>query len=105
MVATTKKEAQFAVRLKEIEERLNNTHAGPWKAVSGGSKVFCPDISTPDEPYYSRAEDDCILDANGVEVLGVSEWIRVEWEDLEFMAEARSDVEFLLTELKKRLEK
>lgn len=55
----------------------------------------------PGEPYFSKAEDDCILGPNDEEVLGVSEWIRVKSADLEFMANARQDIEDLLKEIEK----
>lgn len=95
---------RLVMRLDEIRERLNKTtKSGPWKAVKCGSPVLKPDLSKPGNPYYSRAEDDCILDKNDEEVLGCSEWMRVEWNDLEFMARAKSDIEFLVVEFEKLL--
>jgi len=93
---------RIIMRLAAIEKRLNKTtKPAPWKAVKGGTRVFVPELSSPDKPYYSSATDDGIIDSNEEEVLGTSEWLRVEWADLSFMAEARSDIEFLLAELKR----
>jgi hypothetical protein len=97
---------ELVMRLNQIEESLKSTtKPGPWKAAKAGTRVYVPELSKPGEPYYSKAEDDCILAANEESVLGSTEWLLVRFEDLSFMANAKADVEFLLNELRKRLEK
>ena len=88
-------------RLMEIENRAKAARPGPWKAAEAGSNVLDPELSKPGAPYYWKSEDDCILDQNEEEVLGCSEWMRVDWVDLEFMAHAREDIDFLLAEIKR----
>lgn len=84
-----------------IKTRLAAAHRGPWRAATARSDVLSESLSKPGEPYFTTAEDDCILGPNGEEVLGCSEWIRVEWVDLEFMAHARKDIEDLLAEVER----
>lgn len=50
----------------------------PWKVLDGGEKLkvnLFPKNSPP-IPYEKTAEDTCIVDADGFEVVGCSEWIR-----------------------------
>jgi len=84
-------------RLMEIENRSKAARPGPWKAAKAGTRV----LIYHDKPWYSEAEDDCIIDNNDEEVIGSSEWMRVDWVDLEFMANARADIDFLLAEIKR----
>lgn len=87
--------------IEAIKRRLEAAHKGPWRAVRAGSKVITNFSLSPDKQWVSYAEDDCIIGPDGEEVLGSSEWIRVEWDDLEFMAHARQDVFDLLTEVER----
>ena len=47
-----------------------NKHPRPWRIAKAGENI--PDT----DGYIGTAEDDCIVDANGFEVIGCSEWIR-----------------------------
>lgn len=85
------------IDLESIQERLKKASEGPWKAVEAGSIVINPHIETPHDK--SECEDDSILREDNTEVLGTSEWLRCEWDDLEFMAHARKDVEDLLKQV------
>lgn len=87
------------MNIEAIKRRLEAAHRGPWKAAKAGSPVLNESLSKPGAPYFSSAEDDCILGPNGEEVIGCSEWMRVEWADLEFMAHARQDIADLLAEI------
>ena len=85
-----------------IKARMAAASTGPWRAAKSGTAVLQPDIKTADGmPYFSKAEDDCILGPDGAEILGCSEWIRVDYSDLEFMAHARQDIQDLLDELER----
>ena len=87
-------------RIKEIKSRLSSvTVKGKWWAVKSNSNVLIPHLCKDNVPYYSQAEDDSILGDDGREVLGCSEWLRCDWKDLEFMAHAKEDIEFLLSEI------
>ena len=48
------------------------------------------------EYFQSVCEDDCIVDANGVEVLGCSEWLRVDWDVLVFLANSPEVIKNLI---------
>ena len=80
--------------LEPIKKRLSLTTPGPWKAVPVGSNC-----KNPRTQKFSKAEDDCILTDDNIEILGCSEWIRVEWNDLDFMASAKTDIELLIQEI------
>jgi hypothetical protein len=82
--------------LSEIKARVAQSTPGPWHPAKAGSKVWDESVD-----YTSEAEDDSILDEKNREILGSSEWIRVKWEDLEFMAHARDDVEKLIAEVER----
>lgn len=45
-------------------------HPAPWRVVEAGGAV----VNSISATY--KAEDDCIVDANGAEVIGTSEWLR-----------------------------
>lgn len=85
--------------IEAIKRRLESTHPGPWQAAKSGAPVLQRNLSKPGAPYFSGAEDDCILGPDGEEVIGCSEWMRVCWADLEFMAHARQDIADLLVEI------
>lgn len=54
-------------------------HPTPWRVVQAGERVIrCG--------YTGHAEDTCIADANNVEVIGCSEWIRGE-ESFQFIVD------------------
>jgi hypothetical protein len=96
-------EQQIAKRLGEIEKRLSKTTPGHWKAAPKDSKYVSKfSVSGVVHSQERTAEDNCILRVKGnTEVLGCSEWLRAKWADLDFMAEAKSDIEFLLREVKR----
>ena len=96
-------EDKVSKRLEEIESRLNKTTAGHWKAAPKDSTYrYKTSVSGTVHINESTAEDDCILRVkDNIEVLGCSEWMRVKWADLDFMAESKSDIEFLLSEVKR----
>jgi hypothetical protein len=50
-------------------------HPAPWRVLTGGDLVA-----------VDRFSDDCIVDANGAEVIGSSEWMHGE-ENLPFIVE------------------
>jgi len=81
--------------VEEIKARLAAASKGPWYAAKVGSQVGKPYLRGSQE-YITKAEDDCILDADNNEILGCSEWMRVDWKNLEFMAHARQDIEDLI---------
>ena len=83
---------------KHIEDRLKEATKGPWHVVEAGGAVV---VSHRQSTRTYNAEDDCIVDSAGREVLGVSEWIRVNESDLNFMAHAKQDVQDLLEEIKR----
>lgn len=87
--------------IEAIKRRLDAAHRGPWKAAKSGSPVLNERLSTHGSQYFSEAEDDCILGPDGEEVIGCSEWMRVDWADLEFMAHARQDIADLLSEIER----
>lgn len=57
--------------------RILNQHPTPWKWVEAGNiiKIRAPHQDLF-EDFVQVAEDDCIVDASGFEVIGSSEWIR-----------------------------
>lgn len=83
-----------------IKSRLAATHKGPWRVAEAGAEVLQLGFEQA-EPCFDTAEDDCIVGPDGEEVLGCSEWLRVEREDLEFMAHARQDIEDLVGEVER----
>lgn len=85
--------------IEAIKRRLEAAHRGPWRVAKSGEPVLQENLSKPGATYFSSAEDNCIVGPDGEEVLGCSEWIRVELADLEFMANARRDVADLLAEI------
>ena len=89
------------MKIKEIEKRLNKASKGPWQVAKGGDKVYHPDVLIDNKPYFTNAEDVCILDYEKKEIICSSEWMRVKQEDLKFMAHARQDIEDLLNEIYK----
>jgi len=76
--------------IEEIKARLAAASKGPWHATRAASQVIRR-FKWVSQDYI--AEDDCILDGDNNEILGCSEWMRVDWENLEFMAHARKDIE------------
>ncbi|MDH3325879.1 MAG: hypothetical protein OEM38_04075 [Gammaproteobacteria bacterium] len=90
----------FALLYAQIKGRLSAATHGPWTAEKGGAKVYEPTMSK-NEPYFTKAEDDCILGPDRAEVMGCSEWMRVSWPDLELMANARHDLEILVAEIER----
>lgn len=60
---------------------MKSKHPTPWKVLPAGQDVKIIDGDYSGE--YS-AEDDCIVDANGEEVVGCSEWMRGE-ENFEYI--------------------
>ena len=91
----------MTLQIEAIKIRLEKASNGPWIAAKGGSKILDSSLSNLDAPFYSLAEDYCILDFNQNEIIGSSEWMRVKWDNLDFMAHARQDIEYLLLEIDK----
>lgn len=58
---------------------------GPWKVGEKNCRVIC-EINS--EPFVSMAEDVCILTADDHQVLGSSEWLNVEPDNLRLIAAA-----------------
>ena len=58
-----------------LRVRVTEVYPLPWKAVSAGAHV-----KHKDDPHARlfRSEDACIVDAQGYEVLGASEWLRCD---------------------------
>jgi len=88
---------KYNMNIDAIKKRLANATPGPWRPAKCGSDVNV--MSHDGKQYITQAEDDCIIDNNGVEVMGCSEWIRVKWDDLEFMAHARQDIKELIEKI------
>lgn len=89
-------------RLKDIKYRLNKTTVkGKWWVINPNDPILIPELSKKDEPYYSHAEDHTIVGNDGREVLGTSEWLRCDIENLVFMANAKKDIEYLLNYIEK----
>lgn len=78
-------------RLEEIKERLEKATPGPWKLDCGELKRDVPESELA--RYYG---DNLLLSANQ---LGSSAYVRRP-EDADFIAHSRSDIEFLLTQLR-----
>ena len=52
----------------------------PWRVVLAGCDVKVDKFIISMGPYVYTAEDNCIVDAEGFEVVGCSEWMRgSEW--------------------------
>lgn len=84
-------------RLDKIKTRLEKTTVkGAWWVIKPSGQVLIPELSKKNKPFYSQAEDYTIVGGDGREVLGCSEWLRCEIEDLEFMAHAKRDIKYLL---------
>lgn len=81
-------------RIEEIKERLSKATRGPWAYDDDRTDGdYCIHVkgAVPD------TNPSLIRDADGV--VGSSEWIYLRYEDAEFIANSRSDVEFLLNEI------
>ena len=76
-------------KLDQIRKRLKKTTAGHWVAVDPKSEY------THNGRKY-LTEDMAILTKEGEEVLGASEWLRCDMNDLNFMAYAKEDIEWLM---------
>ncbi len=74
-------------RLQEIESRLSNASAGPWRRAT--------------EAETSRTEESGIVGPGG-EVMGLSEYFRIDDGDLDMIINARADLEWLVGQLKER---
>ena len=85
--------------IEKIKARLAAASKGPWHAARAGSPVGKPYAmgTSGGRVRIGTAEDDCILGDGNEEILGCSEWLRAGWEDLEFMAHARQDIEDLIS--------
>ncbi len=82
------------MKLDEIEARLNAATPGPWKweiDASDGTNA----LVSSDESVIGRA----VLWGQDKNDYGAH--IRVTEEDAEFMAHVRSDMEYLMAEIKK----
>lgn len=82
-------------RLIEIKLRMEKATPGPW--------VYNKDRHTHDSCIYKADAKDkyrYISNEDGG-VVGSSEWIWIKDEDGEFIAHARTDIDFLLTEILK----
>lgn len=94
----------LVTRLTEIATRANAATPGPWRAVESGTRVRDPDLTRPGVPRYITTESDRILDPNDMEVIDLPDGMYIDKQvraDLEFMANARSDIDFLLAEIKR----
>jgi hypothetical protein len=70
-----------------IRKRLSQTTKGQWK------------IKNSEPNQDSRNTDWASIVTDGEEVLSSTEWLNVGFDDLEFLANAKSDIEFLLSEI------
>lgn len=67
---------------------------GPWTVAESGSRFR--HLNDPMPELFGTAEDTCILTVEGeYEVLGCSEWLRAERDDLLLMAAAPDLLEAL----------
>ena len=90
------------IDIEAIKKRLAEAAPGPWRAAEAGSVVLdYRFMNEKGKPYSSYAEDACILGPDDSEVLGCSEWMRVNLADLEFMAHSRQDIQDLLGEIER----
>ena len=85
--------------LKEYLNTLQTKHPLPWKAVEAKSEIaytFTNQRTGETKRSETICEDDCIVDANREEVLGCSEWLRVDWEVLVFLANSPEVIKNLI---------
>jgi hypothetical protein len=87
--------------LTKIEHRLKASTEGPWSVVQKGGAVVSEHLKADGTRPIYPADDDCIVGPMGEEVLGSSERLRAEPEDLLFMAHAKQDIQDLLNEIKR----
>jgi len=87
-------------RIKDIQDRLDKTTGNEWFVKEAGSEVVKVSKLFEKGFYVSQAEDDCILDENQEEIIGSSEWLRFNQDNLSFMANAKSDIKYLLLKIK-----
>lgn len=80
-------------RTEEIRERLSKATKGPWVYdKSRDTHDSCIHTADAKEEYgYIGTGRGCVV--------GSSEWIWIEDADGEFIAHARSDIEYLLAEI------
>jgi len=80
-----KKELLDAQRISEIEARLNAAAPGPWRAMIEGRD-------------HSSGSSCIVTATNGIDLDGASD------ADIDFMANARQDVPYLISELHRLVE-
>ena len=81
-------------RIEEIEKRLNNATSGDW--------IYSKHRDTHDSCIHTKdavEEYGYIGEKGGV--VGSSEWIWISDEDGNFIANSKSDIQFLLDEIKR----
>ena len=77
-----KKELLDAQRISEIEARLNAAAPGPWRAMIEGRD-------------HSSGSSCIVTATNGIDLDGASD------ADIDFMANARQDLPYLISELRR----
>jgi hypothetical protein len=89
------------MNLTKIKQRLKLTTKGPWSIIPAGGAVIGKYPRHDGTEALQAAEDICIVGPDGKEVMGGSEWLRVEPEDITFMAHAKQDIQDLLNEIER----
>jgi hypothetical protein len=87
--------------LTKIEQRLKLSTKGPWSVIPAGGAIIGDYLRSDGTEVLHASEDICIVGPDGKEVMGSSEWLRVVPEDINFMANAKQDIQDLLNEIKR----